>query len=74
MRITPTHPHARVAVQLAAIHCPQRAHVARELNIAGAPRSLYTLARVLRAAQMVDQMDEIDRINAALPAVVARAA
>ncbi len=74
MHLTPTHPHAIAAIQLANIDRPKRAHVNLVLRETRTPRSLYTLARVLRAAQMVDQMDEIDRINAALPAIVAKAA
>lgn len=69
-----THPHAQTAVQLAAIDDPKRAHVNLVLRNTGTPRSLYTLARLLRAAQMVDEMAEIDRVNAAYPAIVAKAA
>lgn len=73
MQHTITHPHAKVAIELANLDRPPRAHVNRELRISDTPRSLYTLARLLRAAQMVDEMDKIDRINAAHPAVVAKA-
>lgn len=68
MQLTPTHPHARTAVQLAN-HCqPHRAHVNHELSQSGTPRSLYTLARVPRAAQIMDGL------NASYPAIVAKAA
>jgi hypothetical protein len=65
---TPTHPHAQAAIHLAAHNQPHRSHVRRELALSGPPRSLYTLARILRAEQMMDQ------INAAHPAVVAKTA
>lgn len=68
------HPHAQTAILLASFHQQHRSHVRRELYLSGCPRSLYTLARVLRAAQMMDEMDKIDRINAAHPAIVAKAA
>ncbi len=74
MQHIPTHPHAKVAVELAEINPTHRGHVNRELYLSGTPRSLYTLARVLRAAEAMDEMAEIDRINAAHSAVVARAA
>lgn len=62
------HPHAQTAILLASFNRPNRSHVRRELALSGTPRSLYTLARVLRAAQLMDE------INAAHPAVVAQAA
>lgn len=62
------HPHAQTAVLLASFNRPQSAHINRELRLSGCPRSLYTLARVLRAAQLMDD------INAAHPAVVSQAA
>lgn len=68
------HPHAFVAIQLAEIGRPARASVNLVLHKTGAPRSLYTLARVLRSAQLLDESTEIDRINAAHPAIVANAA
>lgn len=74
------HPHAQTAILLASFHNPDRAHVARELKRSGTPRSLYTLARLLRAAQIVDEMAEadrkaaIDRVNAAHPAILRKAA
>lgn len=71
---TISHPHAFVAVQLAEIDQPARASVNLVLRKTNTPRSLYTLARVLRSAQLMDQMAEIDRINAAHPAIVAKAA
>lgn len=55
--MTPAHPHALAAVQLANLDRPQRAHVNRELRLSGTPRSLYTLARVLRTAQLVDKIN-----------------
>lgn len=67
-----SHPHAVVATFLAGIDHPQRAHINRELQITGTPRSLYTLARLLCAAKMYE-MTEIDRVNAAHPAIVAQA-
>lgn len=63
----PTHPHAQVAIELAEITPQHRGHVNSQLYLTGTPRSLYTLARVLRAAQIVDE------INAAHPAIVAQA-
>lgn len=74
MRHTITHPHALAAVQLANLDYPRRAHVSLALRETRTPRSLYTLARVLRAAQLMDRMAALDAVNAALPAVVARAA
>ena len=74
MQLALTNPHAKVAVALANLDRPQRAHVNRELHLSDTPRSIYTLARLLRAAQMVDEMEKIDRINAAHPATVAKAA
>lgn len=70
----PSHPHAVAAVQLAEIDRPKRVHVNLVLRETRTPRSLYTLARVLRAAQLVDEMEKIDRINAAYPAIVRKAA
>lgn len=67
-RVTINHPHAQTAVLLASFNRPPRAHINRELRLSGCPRSLYTLARVLRAAQLLDE------INAAHPAIVAKAA
>ncbi|MDA8254172.1 MAG: hypothetical protein M0Z99_00805 [Betaproteobacteria bacterium] len=66
------HPHARTAVFLASIHPAPRGLVADELRYTGTPRRLYTLARLLRAAQMMDQMDAYDAVNGAHPAIVAR--
>ena len=63
-----THPHARTAVHLANNYQAHRAHVDRELTVTGTPRSLYILARVLRAAQIMDGL------NASYPAIVAKAA
>lgn len=74
MQHIPPHPHAKVAIELAETNPTHRGHVNRELYLSGTPRSLYTLARVLRAANDTDEMAEIDRINAAHPAVVVRAA
>lgn len=66
--MSPSHPHAQTAVQLATLHGMSRDHVSLVLRETGTPRSLYTLARVLRAARIVDE------INAAHPAIVAQAA
>lgn len=81
---TPTvsisHPHAQTAVLLASFNHPDRPWINRMLEVSGTPRRLYTLARVLRAAQMVDEMAEMDHqarldaINAAHPAIVRKAA
>lgn len=71
---TPTHPHACAAVFLASHDNLPRDHIAPALSLSGAPHSLYTLARVLRAAKLMDEMAAIDAINAAHPAVVAQAA
>lgn len=64
---TPTHPQAVVAVFLASRRDMHRDSITRELHITRTPRPLYTLARVLRAAQMMDE------INAAHP-IIAKAA
>lgn len=56
-----THPHAQTALLLASFNQPDRPWINRMLAVSGTPRRLYTLARVLRAAQT---MDEIDRISA----------
>lgn len=61
---TITHPHALTAVLLASFNRVDRPYVTETLALSGTPRSLYTLARVLRAAQIVDE------INAAHPALV----
>ncbi len=74
MQCTITHPHAQAAIQLANLDRPKRAHVNLVLRNTGTPRNLYTLACLLRTAQMVDEMDAIDAINAAHPAIVAKAA
>ena len=66
----PSHPHAQVAVLLASFNRPDRAWINRTLAETGTPRHLYTLARVLRAAQQMDEMDAMDRI----PVRLARAA
>lgn len=81
---TPTvsisHPHAQTAVLLASFNHPDRPWINRMLEVSGTPRRLYTLARVLRATQMVDEMAEMDHrsrldaINAAHPAIVRKAA
>lgn len=68
------HPQAQFAVNLASIPSLPRGYADIALREAGCPRRLYTLARVLRAARMMDEMAEIDRINAAYPAIVAKAA
>ena len=65
---TPTHPHAQVAIQMANLDYPKRVHVNLVLCESGTPRNLYTLARLLRAARIVDE------INAAYPAVLIKAA
>jgi hypothetical protein len=57
----PTHPHAQTAVFLAAVNPTLRRYVAHELRSTGTPRSLYTLARVLRAAQMMDEIEAMHR-------------
>ena len=75
-----SHPHAQTAVLLASFNHPDRPWVNRMLEVSSTPRRLYTLARVLRAAQMVDEMSamdhkaRLDAINAAHPAIVNKAA
>ncbi|MHB1053488.1 MAG: hypothetical protein ACYCZT_10525 [Thiobacillus sp.] len=59
MHHTPTHPHAQTAIELAAFNGQHRAHINRELSMSGCPRSLYTLARVLRAAKIVDEIESM---------------
>ncbi len=68
MQHAPTHPHAQVAIELAEINSTHRGHVNSQLYLTRTPRSLYTLARVLRAARIMDE------INAAHPAVLTKAA
>lgn len=58
-----THPHAQTAVLLASFNHIDRPYVTETLALSGTPRCLYTLARTLRAAQLVDE------INAAHPAI-----
>lgn len=70
MNISISHPHAQTAVLLASFNEPDRDYVTDTLAVSGCPRRLYTLARVLRAAER----EEIDRLNAAYPAIVAKAA
>lgn len=74
---TLSHPHAIAAVQLAEIDRPKRAHINLVLRETGMPRSLYTLARLLRSAQLVEMARinaEIDAVNFAHPAVLQKAA
>lgn len=61
MQHAPTHPHAKVAIELAEIIPTHRGHVNRELYLSGTPRSLYTLARILRAAKIVDEIEAMHR-------------
>lgn len=68
------HPHAQTALLLASFNEPDREYVNDTLAVSGTPRSLYTLARILRSAQMVEEMEAIDAINAAHPAIVRKAA
>ena len=68
------HPHAQTAVLLASFNQPDRPWVDHMLEVSGTPRRLYTLARILRAAQTLDEMEAIDAINAAHPAIVRKAA
>lgn len=72
-----SHPHALAAVQLAEIDRPKRTHINLVLRETGMPRSLYTLARVLRAAQLAEMARinaEIDAVNFSHPAVLRKAA
>ena len=57
----PTHPHAQVAIELAEINSSHRGHVNSQLYLSGTPRSLYTLARVLRAAKLLDDIEAMNR-------------
>lgn len=61
--ISITHPHAQTAVLLASFHQPDRDFVDRELAVSGTPRSLYALARVLRAAQLMDEIETMHRAH-----------
>lgn len=61
MHHTPTHPHAKVAIELAESNPSHRGHVNRELYLSGTPRSLYTLARLLRAAKLLDDIEAMNR-------------
>lgn len=65
----PSHPHAQMAVLLASLNRPDRDWVSQQLRETGTPRHLYTLARVLRAAQTLDEIEAMHR-----PTVYARAA
>ncbi|MDT3707465.1 MAG: hypothetical protein ROZ09_11605 [Thiobacillus sp.] len=69
----PTHPHAKTALQLAGLKWPKRDHISQALNEPGCPRRLYTLARVLRAAQIMDEIAAADarRLRAAIEAKTA---
>lgn len=57
MHHTPTHPHAQTAIMLAAFNGQHRAHINRELSMSGCPRSLYTLASLLRTARIADEIN-----------------
>lgn len=59
--VTISNPHALTAILLASFNNPNREFVARELAISRTPRRLYTLARVLRAAQIMDEMHAADQ-------------
>lgn len=54
-----SHPHAQTAIELAAFNGQYRAHINRELSLSGCPRSLYTLARLLRAARIVHEIESM---------------
>jgi hypothetical protein len=58
--ISINHPHAQTAVLLASFNQPDRDYVNATLAESGTPRRLYTLARVLRAAKL---MDDIEAMN-----------
>lgn len=74
------HPQAQFAVNLASIPNLPRGYADIALREARCPRRLYTLARILRAAKMMDELAaadhkaRLDAINAAHPAVVHKAA
>lgn len=57
------HPHAQTALLLASFNEPDRPWVNRMLAVSGTPRRLYTLARVLRAAEHMDDIDAMNRVN-----------
>lgn len=59
MQHVPTHPHAIAAIQLASIDRAKRAEVNEILRQAQCPRSLYTLARLLRSARAADDRTTI---------------
>lgn len=63
MHLTPTHPQAIAAVSLAAIDDLPRERVAHALRLSGCPRSLYTTARILRAARLLDELDAMHRAH-----------
>jgi len=50
------HPHAQTAVLLAPFNQPDRDYVNDTLAASGTPRRLYTPARVLRAAKLMDDI------------------
>jgi hypothetical protein len=56
------HPHAQTALLLASFNQQDRPWVNRMLAESGTPRSLYTLARVLRAAQTMDEINAVPEL------------
>lgn len=62
-----THPHAQTAVLLASFNQPDREYVNATLAESGTPRCLYTLARLLRAAQLMDEINAAPACNEAAP-------
>lgn len=61
----PADPSAQTAVLMASFNTPDRKHVTHVLRETRTPRGLYTLARILRAAQRWDQeQDDLQRLAA----------
>lgn len=59
----PANPSAQTAVLLASFNTPDRDHVDLVLRETSTPRSLYTLARVLRAAQGMDEIEAMHQAS-----------
>jgi hypothetical protein len=51
-----THPHAQTAVLLASFNAADRDYINSTLAASGTPRRLYTLARMLRAVKLMDDI------------------
>lgn len=59
----PSDPAAQTAVLLASFNTPDRAHVDQVLRETKTPRHLYTLARGLRAAKGMDEIEAMHQAS-----------